>query len=72
MGRKPHLPWRIAVEQYACETCGAPPGKPCVTTSDNPKGEPHAWRARMAAAYNWNADLLAELEQQERDSDGEQ
>jgi hypothetical protein len=53
MGQR--IRWRVVVESYPCETCGAPPGFPCVTTSGTPKGEPHAPRSRLASEHRGRA-----------------
>jgi hypothetical protein len=45
--------WRLVVTSYACHICGAPPGRHCVSETGHPKGEPHADRARLAAARGW-------------------
>src|SRR5262245_45901800 len=45
--------WRAVVEQYPCETCGAWPGQPCITTSGAEKQEPHVFRSRLASQDGW-------------------
>jgi hypothetical protein len=39
--------------QYGCPQCGAPPGRPCVTTTDHVKTEVHVARSRLASAEQW-------------------
>lgn len=53
----PHIAWRQAVQQYACPSCHAAPGGPCVTASGYVMHEPHAERARLAAADHWTTHL---------------
>lgn len=45
--------WRLVLNSYACHTCGAAPGRHCVTDYGHPKAEPHADRTRQAAARGW-------------------
>lgn len=45
--------WRIVAERYGCTTCGAAPGKPCITIGRRASYEPHASRSRLAAANQW-------------------
>jgi hypothetical protein len=47
------LKWQRVVTQYGCPSCGAAPGRMCVSTGGRIKHEPHADRARLAAADHW-------------------
>lgn len=46
--------WRAVVTRYPCDTCQAGPGQLCTTWTGNQKNEPHASRARAAAANAWH------------------
>lgn len=45
--------WRLVVNSYPCPECHAVPGRACLTVRGVPKPEPHADRAREAAARGW-------------------
>lgn len=45
--------WRLVVNSYPCPECHVPPGRACLTVHNRPKPEPHADRARAAAARGW-------------------
>lgn len=53
MSRPAPIRWRVIVTRYPCEVCQAAPGEPCYTYSGTRKYEPHAPRARLAAANGW-------------------
>lgn len=56
------IEWRQVVQSYACESCGAAPGSPCITIRNVNKAEPHASRTRQAAENGWNeAEQIIEL-----------
>lgn len=55
--RRAHLAWQQAVLQYPCPSCHVAPGEWCITASGRPFHEPHADRARLAAADHWNTHL---------------
>jgi len=50
---KKAVTWRLVVNSYPCPTCGAPPGKACVTGHDVTKYEPHTSRSQRAAVRGW-------------------
>lgn len=55
-GRNPGrhtITWRLVVNSYPCPSCGAPPGKACVTGNDRTKYEPHNARSQRAAVRGW-------------------
>lgn len=43
----------MTVLQYACDTCLARPGDPCLTVAGRVKYEPHAARAQLASHDGW-------------------
>lgn len=48
--------WHIIALTYGCETCGAVPGQPCLTTSGRVKQtEVHTSRSNAAADNGWRA-----------------
>jgi hypothetical protein len=44
---QPPQRWRLIVESYPCDTCGAGPGAPCLTISGTVKHEPHVERVAL-------------------------
>lgn len=54
MPRPKHmLEWQRVILQYPCPTCGAAPGKWCVTYTGRDKPEPHAERSAEASDHGW-------------------
>ena len=49
MAGQPMSLWRIILRSYPCETCGAGPGEPCLTSGGRQAGMEHAAR-EMATA----------------------
>lgn len=45
--------WRRVAESWPCETCGAAPGRGCVTTGGHPAATPHTARTALASANDW-------------------
>jgi hypothetical protein len=55
VSHKPAL-WHLIVLTYGCDTCGAPPGQRCITSSGRTKlTEVHAARSYAARDQRWVA-----------------
>lgn len=45
--------WKIVAEKYPCLSCGAAPGRACITTGRRRSNEIHAARAKLASMNGW-------------------
>lgn len=58
MGGVKRAVWHLVVLTYGCDTCGAPPGQPCITlglAGSERLTEVHAARSRAASGHQWGA-----------------
>jgi hypothetical protein len=51
--KNPMLRWKIIALTYGCDTCGATPGQPCMTSGGNKVQDVHVDRSRKAYKNNW-------------------
>ena len=46
--------WKIVAQHYACTTCNASPGEPCLRPGGRKASDVHVARTRLASANHWH------------------